>query len=63
MKKSILVKTVAAMFAIGAVFPLGAIAAPPAKSKDKHSATQNTQNSQNSQAPRKPHFAKGWLDS
>jgi hypothetical protein len=63
MKKSILVKTVAAIFTIGAVFPLGAIAAPPANSKDKHSATQNTQNSQNTQAPRKPHFAKGWLDS
>jgi hypothetical protein len=57
MKKSILVKTVIALFAIGAAFPLGAFAAPPAKSTAEHGVTKPAH------APRKHYFAKGWLES
>jgi hypothetical protein len=57
MKKSILVKTVAALFAIGAAFPLGAFAAPPAKSTAEHGASKPAH------VPRKHYFAKGWLES
>jgi hypothetical protein len=57
MKKSILVKIVVAIFTIGAAFPLGAIAAPSAKSTAENGAIKNVH------APRKHYFAKGWLES
>jgi hypothetical protein len=72
MKKSILVKITAAIFAIGAAFPLGAFAAPAskstpdqgatkpahaAKSRAKHGATKPAH------APRKHYFAKDGMDS
>ena len=57
MKKSILIKTVVAALAIGAAFPLGAFAAPAAKSTADKGTIQTVH------APRKHYFAKGWLES
>jgi hypothetical protein len=55
MKTSMLIKTVAAL-AIGAAFPLGAIAAPPTK-------TMTERGVQKVNAPRKHYFARNWLDT
>jgi hypothetical protein len=57
MKKSVLVKTVVAILAIGAAFPLGAMAAPSVKLTAEHGAIKNVH------APRKHYFAKGWLET
>jgi hypothetical protein len=56
MKTSMLIKTVAAL-AIGAAFPLGAIAAQPTKTMTERGAIQKVK------APRKHYFAHNWLDS
>jgi hypothetical protein len=56
MKTSMLIKTVAAL-AIGAAFPLGAIAAPPTKTMTERGVIQKVN------APRKHYFARNWLDT
>ena len=56
MKTSMLIKTVAAL-AIGAAFPLGAIAAPPTKTMTERGVIQKVN------APRKHYFARSWLDT
>ena len=55
MKTSILLKIVAAL-AIGAAFPLGAIAAQPAKNPERGVVEK-------AKTPRKHYFAHNWLDS
>jgi hypothetical protein len=56
MKTSMLIKIVAAL-AIGAAFPLGAIAAQPAKTTTERGVIEKVK------APRKHYFAHNWLES
>ena len=56
MKTSMLIKTVVAL-AIGAAFPLGAIAAQPAKTTTERGTIQKVK------APRKHYFAHNWLET
>ena len=56
MKTSMLRKIVAAL-AIGAAFPLGAIAAQPTKTTTERGVIQKVK------APKKHYFAHGWLES
>ena len=56
MKTSMLIKTVAAL-AIGAAFPLGAIAAQPSKTMTQRGVIEKVK------APRKHYFAHTWLES
>jgi hypothetical protein len=56
MKTSMLMKIVAAL-AIGAAFPLGAIAAQPAKTTTERGVVQKVK------APKKHYFSHGWLES
>jgi len=56
MKTSMLMK-IAAALAIGAAFPLGAIAAQPTKTTTERGMIQKVQ------APRKHYFAHNWLES
>ena len=60
MKTSMLMKIVAAL-AIGAAFPLGAIAAPPAKTTTERGAIEKV-NAPKVKAPKKE-FVHGWMDS
>ena len=59
MKTSMLIKIVAAL-AIGAAFPLGAIAAPPAKTTTQQGVIQKVKAEK---APRKHYFVHGWMES
>ena len=61
MKISMLMKIVAAL-AIGAAFPLGAIAAQPAKTNTERGAIEKV-DAQKVKAPRKHYFVHGWMDS
>ncbi len=61
MKASILIKIVAAL-AIGAVFPLGAIAAQPTKTTTEHAAIQKVE-PEKVKSPRKHYFATPWMES
>ena len=56
MKASILIKILAAL-AIGAAFPLGTIAAQPAKTMTQRGVIEKVK------APRKHYFAHPWLES
>jgi hypothetical protein len=56
MKTSMLIKVLAAL-AIGAAFPLGAIAAQPSKTMTQRGVIEKAK------APRKHHFAHPWLES
>jgi hypothetical protein len=56
MKTSMFIKIVAAL-AIGAAFPLGAIAAPPAKTTTERGLIEKVK------APRKHYFVHGWMES
>jgi hypothetical protein len=60
MKTSMLMKIVAAL-AIGAAFPLGAIAAQPAKTTTEQGAIEKV-NAPKVKAPKKE-FVHGWMDS
>ena len=54
--KTSIIKIVAAL-AIGAAFPLGAIAAQPAKTTTERGVIEKVK------APRKHYFAQNWLES
>jgi hypothetical protein len=56
MKTSMLIKIVAAL-AIGAAFPLGAIAAQPTKTTTEQGVIQKVK------SPRKHYFATPWMES
>jgi hypothetical protein len=56
MKTSMLMKTVAAL-AVGAAFPIGAFAAPPATTMTEKGVIEKAN------APRKHYTARNWLDS
>jgi hypothetical protein len=56
MKTSMLIKVLAAL-AIGAAFPLGAIAAQPSKTMTQRGVIEKAK------APRKHYFAHPWLES
>ena len=60
MKISMLLKIVAAL-AIGAAFPLGAIAAEPAKTTTQQGVIQKV--APEKKAPRKHYTALPWMDS
>jgi hypothetical protein len=61
MKTSMLMKIVAAL-AIGAAFPLGAIAAQPAKTTTERGVIEKVK-AEKVKAPRKHYFAHDWLES
>ena len=61
MKTSILIK-IAAVLAIGAAFPLGAIAAQPTKTTTEQGVIQKVK-AEKVKAPRKHYFATPWMDS
>ena len=61
MKTSILIKILAAL-AIGAAFPLGAIAAEPAKTMTQRGVIQKAK-AEKVKEPRKHYFAHPWLES
>jgi hypothetical protein len=56
MKTSTFIKIVAAL-AIGAAFPLGAIAAQPSKTTTERGVIEKVK------GPRKHYFVHGWMDS
>ena len=60
MKTSMLIKIVAAL-AIGAAFPLGAIAAQPAKTTTQQGVIQKV--APEKKSPRKHYTALPWMDS
>ena len=61
MKTSMLIKIVAAL-AIGAAFPLGAIAAQPAKTTTERGVIAKAETPKVN-APRKHYFVHGWMES
>ena len=62
MKTSMLIKIVASL-AIGAAFPLGAIAAQPAKTTTQGGVIAKAETPKVVKAPRKHYFVHGWMDS
>jgi hypothetical protein len=61
MKTSMLIKIVASL-AIGAAFPLGAIAAQPAKTTTERGVIEKAETPK-VKAARKHYFVHGWMDS
>jgi hypothetical protein len=61
MKTSILIK-IAAALAIGAVLPLGAIAAQPTKTTTEQGVIQKVK-AEKVKSPRKHYFATPWMES
>ena len=61
MKTSILIK-IAAALAIGAAFPLGAIAAQPTKTTTEQGVIQKVK-AEKVKSPRKHNFATPWMES
>ena len=61
MKTSMLIKIVAAL-AIGAAFPLGAIAAQPAKTTTEQGVIQKVK-AEKVKSPRKHNFVAPWMES
>jgi hypothetical protein len=62
MKTSILIK-IAAVLAIGAAFPLGAIAAQPTKATTEQGVFQKVKTEKVKAPPRKHYIATPWMES